>query len=208
MKLLVSLIRIGASPVIWLTVMILRLVVRGIPVLFGELLRYTPKHSALHCWLLDFASMIAHGWGSSMRADWYRTCLGSLGADPTILPYVKIANPEHVEIGDQIAINHFTMIVAFGKITIGDGVLIGPYVLIHSGNHRFSDPDVRIRDQGHDQAPIDIEDDVWIGAHAVILKGTRVGKGSVVAAGAVVTKDVMPYSIVAGIPAKKIGDRR
>jgi galactoside O-acetyltransferase len=62
--------------------------------------------------------------------------------------------------------------------------------------------------QGHDGGKIIIEDGVWIGSNAVVLPNTRIGKASIIAAGAVVTKDVEPYSIVAGVPAKKIKDRK
>ena len=117
---LISAARALLAPFIRLAVPFLRLVVRGLPFLYGEVLRHTPKHTALSYWLLDFASVIAHDWGSAMRTEWYRKYLGGLGADPAILPNVRIVNTEKVEIGDRVAISHFTMIVAFAPIAIGD----------------------------------------------------------------------------------------
>lgn len=92
-----------------------------------------------------------------------------------------------------------------GPLDIGNDVMMAPGVIILTQNHRFDDPDVPMIDQGY--APgqgVVIEDDVWLCTNAIILPGCHLGKGSIVAAGAVVTKDVLPYAIVAGNPAKLI----
>lgn len=94
-----------------------------------------------------------------------------------------------------------------GGITIGDNVLIGQAVSIHSERHIYNDATMLIRDQGISYRGITIEDDVWIGSNSTILDGVTVGKGSVIGAGAVVTKPVPPYSIAVGVPAKIIGTR-
>ncbi|KAK8071213.1 hypothetical protein PG997_011416 [Apiospora hydei] len=92
----------------------------------------------------------------------------------------------------------------YAPVFIGDRVLIGPDACICPITHA-PDPDVRREASGTSFArPIRIEDDCWIGARALILPGVRVGRGSTVAAGAVVTKDVEPYSLVGGVPAKLI----
>lgn len=96
---------------------------------------------------------------------------------------------------------------AHGKIFIGNHVMFGPNVSIHGGNHVYDKVGTymnEIRKEPNSDGCVTIEDDVWVGANAIILKGITVGKGSVVSAGAIVTKDVPPYSIVVGIPAKHI----
>ena len=94
-----------------------------------------------------------------------------------------------------------------GAIRIGDNCLIGPNVVIHSSNHKYVNREIPIRDQGHDCADINIEDNVWLGANVIVLAGVRIGTGSVVAAGAVVTNDVPEFSVVGGVPAKIIKNR-
>lgn len=91
-----------------------------------------------------------------------------------------------------------------GGVTIGDQVYLSPAVHIYSSNHVFQDPDVCFIDQGVTTEGVVIEDECWIGAMVVILDGVTIGKGSVVAAGAVVTEDVPPHSLVAGVPARVI----
>ena len=80
--------------------------------------------------------------------------------------------------------------------------------MINSGSHLYSNPKMIIRDQGHKIAPIIIGDDVWLGAHVCILPGITIHKGAVVAANAVVTKDVPSFTIVAGVPAIEINKRK
>ena len=95
-----------------------------------------------------------------------------------------------------------------GGIRIGDGVYTGPMVQILAVNHIYDNPNIPIREQGITAQGIVIEDDVWIGASAVILDGVTIGRGSVIGAGAVVTQDIPPYSLAVGSPAKPIKDRR
>ena len=94
-----------------------------------------------------------------------------------------------------------------GSIYIGNDVQIASNVVIRAADHAYENPDKLIIDQGYKSGRIIIENDVWICSNCVILKNVRIGKGSVIAAGAVVTKDVEPFSVVAGIPAKKIKSR-
>jgi acetyltransferase-like isoleucine patch superfamily enzyme len=120
---------------------------------------------------------------------------------------VGIGFPYRVSIGRHTTLNEGVLLNGYGGLTIGDGVRIGPRTIIISSDHAFADPDRPIHQQGVVAAATTVEDDVWIGCHVTILKGVRVGRGAVLAAGAVVTKDVAPFTIVGGVPAKVIGRR-
>ena len=86
--------------------------------------------------------------------------------------------------------------------------MMGTDVTIITRNHRFDRTDIPMMEQGfEEERPVYIGNDVWIGDRVLILPGVHIGDGSIIAAGAVVTKDVPPYSIVAGVPARKIRDR-
>ena len=91
-----------------------------------------------------------------------------------------------------------------GGLTIGNHVIIGPNAVIITGNHDYGRTDLSAVDQEYYGKPIQIGDNVWIGANAVVLGGTTIGEHSVVAAGAVVSSDVAPYTVVGGVPARKI----
>ena len=94
-----------------------------------------------------------------------------------------------------------------GEVTIGNNVMMGPEVTIISISHNFSDLTRPMNVQGSTRKWVIIEDDVWIGTRAIILPGTRIGKGSIIGAGSVVTKDVPQYSIVGGNPARILKTR-
>ena len=96
-----------------------------------------------------------------------------------------------------------------GTCTIGNYVMMGTDVVIITRNHSFSRIDIPMMHQGFDEErPVVIGNDVWIGDRVIILSGVHVGEGSILAAGSVVTKDVPPYSIVGGVPAKIIKNRK
>jgi acetyltransferase-like isoleucine patch superfamily enzyme len=107
-----------------------------------------------------------------------------------------------VVIGDHTRIGiHCTVI---GPVCIGSHVNLAQGITVTALNHNFSNNEQRIDEQGINTSPVVIGDDVWIGANAVILPGVTIGRHCVVAAGAVVTKDVPDYTVVAGVPAKVI----
>lgn len=110
-------------------------------------------------------------------------------------------------IGDNCSINPYSIIYGVGKTTIGNHVLIAGHCMIIPNNHIFSRKDLPIAKQGNSYKGITIEDDVWIGHGCSILDGVTIGKGSVIAAGSVVTKSIKRYSIVGGVPAKIIKTR-
>jgi len=107
-----------------------------------------------------------------------------------------------IRIGRDSLVGEYSVIRGQGGVTIGDRVYTSPGTQIIAVNHIFNDPQRPFVEQGITAEGIVIEDDVWLGSNCVITDGVRVGNGSVVAAGAVVTKDVPPHTIVAGVPAK------
>lgn len=114
---------------------------------------------------------------------------------------------DSIEIGDNVGINHYCYIGVRGKIIIGNNVIFGPRVSVFSENHNYSDPKIPIKMQGVASATTVIGNDVWIGANSVILAGVSIGDGCVIAAGAVLTKDVSPFCVVGGVPARIIKKR-
>ena len=127
----------------------------------------------------------------------------SLGDYSVIESFACINNAVgDVMIGDHTRIGLHNTII--GPVTIGSHVNLAQGITITALNHNFEDSEKRIDEQGVSTSAVVIEDDIWIGANAVILPGVTIGHHSVVAAGAVVTKDVPPHSLVAGVPAKVI----
>lgn len=115
-----------------------------------------------------------------------------------------------VSIGINCSFNRNVFIDAGekGEIIIGNNVMIGPNTLLRAEDHAFDRIDIPICEQGHKAGIIKIEDDVWIGANVVITKDVTIGEGCVIGAGAVVTHDIPPYSVAAGVPARVIKSRR
>jgi len=113
-----------------------------------------------------------------------------------------------LKIGNNVGINHYCFIGVRGNITIGDNVIFGPRVNVFSENHIFNSLDVPIKNQGVEKKDTIIGNDVWIGASVSIMPGVKIGNGCVIAAGSVVTKDVPDFSVIAGMPAKIIKNRK
>lgn len=123
-----------------------------------------------------------------------------------VLHVYNFRNMPHsgIKIGKDSLVGEFSVIRGQGGVLIGDRVYTSPFTQIIAVNHVFDDPERPFVDQGITAQGIVIEDDVWLGASAVITDGVHIGKGSVVAAGAVVVKDVPPHTVVAGVPARPI----
>jgi acetyltransferase-like isoleucine patch superfamily enzyme len=109
-----------------------------------------------------------------------------------------------IRLGKNCLISEFNVLRGQGGITIGNNVYTAPHVQILAVNHVYSDRTRPIIEQGITAQGIVVEDDAWIGAGAILLDGVRVGRGAVVAAGAVVAQDVEPYTVVGGVPARVI----
>lgn len=121
-----------------------------------------------------------------------------------VQPRVTIVQSNKFTVGRNCGINTGTYINAKGGISFGDNVLVGSNVTISSGKHPIDGKEPPVFQRPTEPLPIVIEDDVWIGANAVIMPGVTLKKGTVVGAGAIVTKNTEEYSVVAGVPAKVI----
>ena len=156
--------------------------------LLAPLYQHRGKHSVIH---------------HSVRMDtppYRQFCLGDYSV---VESFACINNAVgDVMIGDHTRIGLHNTII--GPVTIGSHVNLAQGITMTALNHNFEDTEKRIDEQGVSTTPVIIDDDVWIGANAVILPGVHIGNHCVVAAGAVVTKDVPPHSLVAGVPAKVI----
>ena len=130
-----------------------------------------------------------------------------IGLKPTIYPRVWIAPVKGLKIGDYVDIALGVIITTNGEVIIGDRVLIGYCSQILSTNHQIPDRNGKIFYANHICKKIVIENDVWIGANCIILPGVKIGEGAVIGAGSFVNKDVEPWGIYVGSPAKKIGER-
>ena len=142
-----------------------------------------------------------------IRSSYLRRLFKKIGRNSNIRPNIKIVNGQNISLGNNSGIGERSFLQDIGKIVIGDNVLMGPEVMIFTANHGTK-KDMYIVQQPMQISDVIIEDDVWIAARVVILPGVIISKGAVVAAGAVVTKNVEPYTIVGGIPAKRIGERK
>ena len=186
-----------------------------------ERLKASPKLKKLMTWFI--MNQV------ETRPRWYIRLLAPLyqhrGRHSVIHGSVRMDTPPYrkFHLGDYSVVESFACINnAVGDVSIGNhtriglhNTIIGPVVIgshvnlaqgitITALNHIFSDPQKRIDEQGVSTDQVIIEDDTWIGANAVILPGVTIGRHSVIAAGAVVTKDIPPHSLAAGIPAKII----
>ena len=156
--------------------------------LLAPLYQHRGKHSVIH---------------RSARMDTPPYRKFSLGNYSVVESFACINNAVgDVLIGDYTRIGLYNTII--GPVKIGNHVNLAQGITVTALNHNFDDTNKRIDEQGVSTNAVTIEDDVWIGANAVILPGVTIGNHCVVAAGAVVTKDVPPHSLVAGVPAKVI----
>lgn len=128
---------------------------------------------------------------------------GYCGKNVRVEPMAFFHSGHNITIGDDSSIGERSRLL--GKITIGKDVMMGEEVIIITHNHNFDRLDIPMCQQGFKkEEPVTISDDVWIGARVIILPGVTVGKGAILAAGAIITKDVPSYAIVGGNPAKVI----
>jgi maltose O-acetyltransferase len=157
--------------------------------------------------ILEFIVMKLHFVGyipsHHYRRFFYRLFGMNIGKGSTIHMGARLYNPRNIQIGNDSIIGEGVVLDGRDKLLIGDHVDIASEVMIYNSEH-----DVQSNDFKAKTAPVEISDYVFIGPRAIILPGVKIGKGAVVGAGAVVTKDVEEYSIVGGVPAQKIGERK
>lgn len=139
--------------------------------------------------------------------DFSELLVVSLGHAVVFYPRTSIRGRGLLTIGDGCSINSGVIFGMTCDLTIGSHVMVADNVSFRTADHAYSDLAVPMMLQGERSLPIVVGDDVWIGANATILRGVVIGRGAIIAAHAVVSKDVQPYEIVGGVPAKKIGSR-
>lgn len=177
----------------------------------GELTRAEVVHKAANRGvniLLDFELMLLNFISCtvpfhSIRKLFFRLAGVKIGKNSYVHMGARLYLPINITIGNGTIIGDNCFLDGRAKLTIGDNVDIASQVLIYNSEHD-------IHSEGFDpiEEPVEIGDYVFIGPRAIILPGVKIGKGAVVAAGAVVTVDVGPFKIVGGVPAKPIGERK
>lgn len=152
-------------------------------------------------------SLFVSKWIRKLRGSIGCRCFDKHGKNVNIERKADFGKGEGIVIGDNSGLG--VNCVVRGPLEIGTNVMMGPDVRIMTAKHDTSRTDIPMRQQGHlPKQKVTISDDVWIGARVIILPGISIGTGSIIGAGAVVTKDVPEYSVVAGVPAKVIKYRK
>lgn len=137
-----------------------------------------------------------------IRALLWKSFFKRMGRAVYLMRDCYISSPSGISLGNYVCINRHANLGGQGQLTIGNYVNIGPNCSLITANHRFDSPDKPMAWQGITQGPVTIGDDVWLGVNVTVLPNVQIGRGAIVGANAVVTKDVPSYAIVAGVPAK------
>ena len=137
----------------------------------------------------------------AIRATWSELTGADVDPSFSLIPPVYSEYGLNIRVGKRVFVNQGCMLMDIGGIDIGDDVMLGPAVRLITSGHPL---DPALRRKRIVAAPISIEDNVWLGAGATVLHGVTVGRDAVVAAGAVVTRDVPPATLVAGVPARAV----
>lgn len=154
----------------------------------------------LELMILTIVGNIPSHW---FRKLFYRSAGMKIGKGTNIHMWARFYQPDNIEIGEDSLVGDNCFVDGRNKLTIGNHTDIASQVLIYNEEH-----DVHAEDFAAKNAPVEIGDYVFIGPRAIILPGVKIGTGAVIAAGAVVTKDVPEFAIVGGVPAVKIGERK
>ena len=162
----------------------------------------------LRIFALNFSRNINGKKGIAIRYILLKTLAKKCGDNVAILEGVYLKNVNNIKFGSNISIHAMAYVEGAGGIQFGDNVSVANGATLVSTEHNYSDISRPIKEKKKKMAPVIIEDDVWIGSRAVVLSGSRIQKGCIIGAGAVVTKDTEKYSVYVGIPAVKIKDRK
>jgi acetyltransferase-like isoleucine patch superfamily enzyme len=146
--------------------------------------------------------------GILVRKAFMRFFLAEVGRGTTFQSGFCVTNPEKVSVGANCTFARNVFITGGGGVRIGDWAGFGPDVKIWSVNHRYTDPDKPYQTQGWDLKPVEIGEDVWLGANVFVMPGVNIGRGAIVSACTVVARSVPPYAIVAGNPGRIVGWRK
>jgi acetyltransferase-like isoleucine patch superfamily enzyme len=130
-----------------------------------------------------------------------------IGSHSALFDDVILSGVGEIHIGDRSSIGHNSVLVCRERIQIGNDCMLAAFCYVLDVDHEFRQTGRPIREQGLRIAPVVIGNDVWVGAGTIILRGVTIGDGAVIAAGSVVTRDVPPHTVVAGMPAKVIKRR-
>lgn len=161
--------------------------------------------------MLEFELLSLHSVGivplHHFRRFFYRMAGIKIGKGSTIHTGARFYDPRNISIGEDTIVGEGIVLDGRSKLFIGDHVDIASEVMIYNSEHNINAEHFAAV-ESIVEAPVKIEDYVFIGPRAIILPGITVGKGAIIGAGAVVTKDVPPFAVVGGVPAKIIGERR
>lgn len=165
------------------------------------------KNRLFNYWL-DFALMWIHLVNdlvpSHLVRQWvFRLAGGKIGRGSAIHMGVRYFQPSGIELGADTIIGFRSFLDGRDSLIIGNHVDIASEVMIYNSEHDINSPEFIAT-----TAPVEISDYVFIGPRTIVMPGVKIGRGAIIAAGAVVTKDVAEFSVVAGVPAKKIGERK
>jgi acetyltransferase-like isoleucine patch superfamily enzyme len=141
---------------------------------------------------------------NALKSTFLRIAGAEIGKRVVYYPGVWIMSGRGLKLGDDVDLALGVVVTTHGGVQIGHRTLVGYRAQILSSNHRIPAGRDPIFFAGHESAPIRIGNDVWIGAHAIVLPGVTIGDGAVVAAGSIVNRDVPPYEIVGGVPARML----
>jgi len=159
-----------------------------------------------NCWL-DFELMllrwVGHIPSHCCRKFCYKLGGVKIGVGSTVHMWANFFQPKNISIGEDTIVGDHAFLDGRAKLIIGNHVDIASSVMIYNSEHDLTKEDFSAIEE-----PVEIEDYVFIGPRAIILPGVKIGKGAIVAAGAVVTSDVSEFAIVGGVPAKPIGERK